>query len=137
MFETAVQDADEAVGKSAQCLVMRVAAGAVGRVIRTGAGRMRQGAEGPDVERIGETAVARDPGQDHQPGSRSTGDRSAAGIAASRSGILIAGPVVTELRQDPGAEDHTKSGQTAQDLGVRVIFKSLGKLGLKGEQSGR
>ena len=37
MFETAVEDADEAVGKGAERLMVRVAAGAMGRVVGAGA----------------------------------------------------------------------------------------------------
>jgi hypothetical protein len=37
--------------------------------------------------------------------------------------IGVAVRVVPELREHPSAEDHTESGQTAQDFGVRVLFK--------------
>jgi hypothetical protein len=35
----------------------------------------------------------------------------------------IAGWVIPELADHPGAEDHTESGQTPRDLGVRVLIK--------------
>ena len=42
--------------------------------------------------------------------------------------MAIASRVVPELRQHPGAEDHAESGQTTQELGVRVSFKSAAQL---------
>jgi len=38
--------------------------------------------------------------------------------------MSVPGSVVSELRQNPGAEHHAKSGKTAVDLGVRVFLKS-------------
>lgn len=59
-----MEGADESISKGTKRLMMRVAAGVMGRVVRTRTRRLRQRAEGPQVQRIGETAVARDPGQD-------------------------------------------------------------------------
>jgi hypothetical protein len=49
-------------------------------------------------------------------------------VAPPRFSIGVAGRVVPELREHPGAEDQAESGKTAQDLGVRVTFKTLREL---------
>src|SRR5680860_1914617 len=69
--------------------------------------------------------VAGEAGQDDTPRSRGLGDRRCPRVVLSRSSIFEAGPVIAELAQHPGAEDHTKSRQTRQDLGVRVTLKML------------
>jgi len=53
-----VQDADEAVAQSTQCLVVHVAGGAVLVIEGAGAGAGIQCAEGPLVDRVVEAAVA-------------------------------------------------------------------------------
>ncbi len=65
------------------------------------------------------------------PGSRRPGDRGASRVAPPGSSIGVAGRVVPEFRQHPGAEDQAESGKTTQDLGVWVIFKTLGELSLQ------
>jgi hypothetical protein len=63
--------------------------------------------------------------QQHDAGlARGAGDRGGSGIAAAAGSIGEAGRIVSELAQHPAAEDHAESGQTTQDLGVRVVAKA-------------
>ena len=48
----------------------------------------------------------------------------------TRLGICITVRVVPELGQHPGAERHPQSWQGTDDLGVRVLLKTVGQFGL-------
>jgi hypothetical protein len=61
--EAAVQDADEPVGEGSEGLVVVVASTAVGVEV-AGSGAGGEGGEGPEVERVGEPAIAGVAGQD-------------------------------------------------------------------------
>jgi hypothetical protein len=75
--------------------------------------------------------VAREPRGDHALGPRGLGDRRGSGVGLARSRIGVAGPVVAELAEGPGAEDIAESGKTEVDLGVRVAPKRALELPLQ------
>jgi hypothetical protein len=122
-----VEDADEPVGQGAECLVVGVAAGAVGVVVGAGAGWAGQRGEGLLIERVGEAPVAGVAGQ-HGPGlPGGAGDRGHAGVVLARSGVAVAVGIVAELGKHPGTEDLPEPGLAQVDLSVRVPAKTLGQ----------
>jgi hypothetical protein len=75
------------------------------------------------------------------PGPRRFGDRRGAGVVLPCLGVGVAVGVVTELTEDPGAQDDAKPGSAGVDLSVRVPAKmvghrrpELGDLGVEGLQ---
>jgi hypothetical protein len=82
-------------------------------------------------------AVANEARQHHLLFSGRLGDGRRAGVVFATLGSGIASPVVAELSQNPGAEDYSKSRQTANDLGVRVCLKRRGQLRLEIRDLGR
>jgi hypothetical protein len=125
--QAAVQDADQTVGQCSEGLVVGGAAAAQLVVVGPSAWGTGQGAEGPEVAGVGQAFVAGQAGEDDGSGARGTGDRGGAGIGLAGGRVGVAGRVIPELRQHPGAEDHAESGQTTQDLGVRVDLKALAR----------
>jgi len=111
--------------------VVGLALAAVGVVVAAGSGGGVEGGERPPVAGIEQPPVPRDARQHDESGPRGTGDRRGSRVAAPGPSIDVAGRVVPELREDPGAEDGAESGKTGDDLGVRVSFKTLGELGLE------
>jgi hypothetical protein len=79
--------------------------------------------ERPPAAGVGQPLVAGS-AQQHDAGfAGGSGDRGGSGIAAPAGSIEEAGRIVSELAQHPAAKDHADSGQTTQDLGVRVVSK--------------
>src|SRR6266511_3990501 len=83
-FEASVEDADESVGELAQGGVVAGAAGAL-------------------------PVVVHEPGRDGLLLPGRTGDRAGRGVVLAGLGRHVAGMVVTELGEHPGAEDGTQS----------------------------
>src|SRR5712692_2758751 len=130
--ETAVQDADQTVGQSAQSLMVGLAACAQDVVSTPGAVGASERGECPLVAGVGEPAVACHPGENDLASAGSLSDGRGARIALASLRMQKSGSVITELGHSPGAEDNTESRQTEVDLGVRVLLKTRGQLLLEG-----
>src|SRR5674476_1319635 len=123
-FETAVQDSDETVAELAQgCVVADVA---VPQRVVVGAGSRcsAQGAERLLVQCVGQSLVTHVPGQDDFLLARGPGDGAGAGVVLAGTGPFVAGGVVAELCEHPGAQDGPQSGLAEVDLSVRVPAKT-------------
>src|SRR5260370_16235259 len=130
--QTAVQDADQAICKGPQSLMVSLAAGAQDVVSMSRAFGASQGGECPLVAGVGEPAVARHPRENDLASAGGLGDGRSARIALASLRMQKSGSVITELGHSPGAEDNTESRQTEVDLGVRVLLKTRGQLLLEG-----
>jgi len=129
--EAAVQDPDEAVGEGPERLGVGLATSTMGVIESASPRRPRHAREGPLVAGIGEPGVAGEPGEDHPALAGGPRDRRGPRIVAPGSSIGVAGRIVSELAEHPGAEHEAESGKTAEDLGVRVPLKSPFELGLE------
>jgi len=56
--------------------------------------------------------------------ARGSGDGAGAGVVLAGSGAVVAGVVLAELREHPGAQDGPQSGLAEVDLSVRVLTKT-------------
>src|SRR2546425_11133079 len=134
MVQAAVQNPDQSIGQRSQSLVMGLAALTEHVIVVARAGGAGQGAKRPLVAGIGESPIASHSGQDRPARAGRLRDGRAARVVLPRLRMGKAGSVVTELRQNPGAEDDAKSRKTAVDLGVRVLLKTGGQLFLQAGQ---
>lgn len=89
------------------------------------------GGNGPPAAGVGQASVTGPAHQHHPAASGGAGDGCGSRVGAAAGGIAEAGRVVTELAQHAGAEDQAESGQTAHDLGVRVLLKTRVQRGLE------
>ena len=75
---------------------------------------------------VGEVFVAGVAGQHDPAGARGAGDRGGSGVVLPGLGVGVAGVVVAELGQHPGAQDRSQPGLAGHDVSVRVPAKTLG-----------
>src|SRR5947209_2297164 len=108
--------------------MVRLACCTLAVVERPGTGRGAERRERPVVARIGKSPVAGHAREYDESCAGGLRDRGGTRVGPSPSSIRKAGRVIPELRQHPGAEDPTQSGQTREDLGVRVFLKTARQL---------
>src|SRR5665811_856790 len=123
-FEAAVQDADQTVAELAQGGVVADVAVPQRVVVGAGSRRSAQGAERLLVQGIGQALVAHISGQDDFLLARGSGDGAGAGVVLTGTGTGVAGGVVAELCEHPGAQDGPQSRLAEVDLSVRVPAKT-------------
>ena len=111
---------EPAVGKGAQRLVVRLAAGALGVVELTCPGAAPEAAEGPLHGRLAQVSVAGESAGDGQLLARASGHRGRAAVALQLVGDGELQGAVADLGQHPGGEADVESGQAQVDLAVRV-----------------
>jgi hypothetical protein len=75
------------------------------------------------VERVDEPVVVHVAGQYGLLLAGLAGDRAGPGVVFAGSGVGVAGGVVAELGQHPGAEHDAQAGLAEVDLSVRVLAK--------------
>ena len=100
--QAAVEDANQTVGQDPQRFLVALVSGTLSVVVAPGAGRGRDGGEGPPLAGVGQPLVANEPGQHHPGPARGLGDGRGASVVLARLTILVAVRIVTELRQCPG-----------------------------------
>ena len=83
-----------------------------------------QDAERLMVQGISQTLVTHVPGQDDFLLARGPGDGAGARVVLTGTGAVVAGGVVAELCEHPGAKDGPQSGLAEVDLSVRVLVRS-------------
>src|SRR5665811_1825396 len=76
------------------------------------------------VQGISQTLVTHVPGQDDFLLPGGPGDGAGAGVVLTGTGAVVAGGVVAELCEHPGAQDGPQSGLAEVDLSVRVPAKT-------------
>jgi hypothetical protein len=75
------------------------------------------------VQGIGQALVTHVSGQDDLLLARGSGDGAGAGVVLTGTGPVVAGGVVAELCEHPGAQDGPQSGLAEVYLSVRVPAK--------------
>src|SRR6266508_1291082 len=131
--EAVPQDLQPAVAEGAQGGVVAFAAGDLSVVELPGPAGGAQRAERPLLDRVGQVAVAGQPGRHHQLRlARAAGDGGFAGVASKgvRRPELLG--VVADLAGDPGGEAVTKPWEAEVDLAARQRLPQLVLLWLAG-----
>src|SRR5204863_4752933 len=111
----AAVDPDEPVGQLAQRRVVTDPAGALTVVVGAGPRRDPQGSERLVVQRVDQPIIVDVTGPDQPHLARLASDRGRAGVVLARLRVGVPVGVVTELREDPGTEDHTEAGLATVD----------------------
>jgi hypothetical protein len=125
MGEAAMEDANEAVGQSAESLVVGLTTSSMGIVVAASARRSSQGCVRPAEAGVYQMAVARHTREDGVARARRARDRSCPSVGLARFRIGVASGIIAKFGQRSGAEHRSQTGQARDNLRIGVLLESV------------
>ena len=126
-LEAVVELAEEFVEQVSLGLVVPVSGGAAGVEVATCPGRGAQRGQRPDRPDRGQSPILDMSVQHHGFLTASSGDRRGSGVGLEAAGVGETLTVIADFGKYPGTGQRPQSGETGDDLSVRVSFKMGGR----------